>query len=187
MTLLLREIDDAVGCGYDFINNMVRYGQFQTALPDTVPGKAREFTRDNAIEVALRFSAARAGMRAKEVAEFAGKWREALASAVGPLFLAVNPTNGQYVTFSSGAVSVFDLTVMLEEGGKDDAWYADDKSVSADDADPMASIITIIDLRNLLSRIDAAIAAKQMSAEPAKTAPELAQRLGEYNKRQQET
>ena len=151
MPVILSDIDRVVGCGYDYINNMVRLGLFTTELPATSPGRARAFTFENALEVAFRFYASKAGLRAVDLDAAVREWLRIAAGrqTMKTRFVAINSATGAHVDFSDGNLGYIDLAVALSDdtpGGYSDRVKPNEETIL-----PVA--LTIIDRVEIADRL----------------------------------
>jgi hypothetical protein len=80
MGCTLSDLTDGLGCSYDFVNNLIRRDVLTTKVQRSKPGKARTFSRQNALEIGFLSILSGVGFGPTEASQQAQFWLEAEAA-----------------------------------------------------------------------------------------------------------
>ena len=82
MECTLADIIDSVGCTYDFVNNLIRRDLLKTKLQRGIQGKARRFSRQNALEIGFLSILSGVGFGPSDASKQAQRWLKAEAKGL---------------------------------------------------------------------------------------------------------
>ena len=80
MSSTLNELIEGLGCSYDFVNNLIRRDLLTTKLQRGKRGKARTFSRENALEIGFLSILSGVGFGPTESSQQAQLWLKAEAA-----------------------------------------------------------------------------------------------------------
>ncbi|PNG24491.1 hypothetical protein [Methylocella silvestris] len=121
MAPILEDVAAAAGCDYDFVNNLIRRNHLTTELPAARPGVARNFTRENALEIAFLRALVDIGHLPSVASAIAEQWIRAESAGTLPPWYIENRATGESATPSTsiaikGAIETFALLLPDEAG-----------------------------------------------------------------------
>jgi hypothetical protein len=147
MSPTLQEIAAVAGCDYDFINNRIRRGDLTTKLKPVEPPTAREFTRQNALEIAFLSALVDIGYKPLDAKRRTKEWLRLEKDDELHPYWAENRKRGCGEFFSNPELGFVDLSTMLSDGigggwGKDEGEHLN------------ATHIAVIHVAEIVRRVD---------------------------------
>lgn len=162
MPLRMSDVSNISGATRDTINKWIERGVLETEIPTTSAGVAREFTRENAVEIAFLAALVNGGIDPTSAKGFVATWMAQELEGDLKRYFYFNP---RHLAESRTAFFSFDSDeAWAQPGGRlsdqlEGRLVSDDSEASAfDDSEQwFAATLVRIDRRALVWRIDSAV------------------------------